>query len=92
MATLPLVCRGDDFRVAHRPTRLNGRRRARFRRGNQTVRERKKRVAADDAPLQRQSRLARFPNRDAAGIDPAHLARANAERPLGARRRRWRWT
>ena len=47
------VRRRDDFRVAHGTTRLDRRGRACFRRSNQTVRERKKSIAANYAAGER---------------------------------------
>src|SRR5439155_16830106 len=75
---------GNDFRVAHRAARLNRRGRARFRRGDQSVGKREKRVAANDTPLEREFRFARFPNGNAARIHAAHLACADAECPIFA--------
>jgi len=90
MSKMPRACerhshsacirRRDDLRVLHRTAGLNRRHRARVRRRDQTVGERKKRIAANHAAFQIQFRLARFPHRDAAGIHAAHLARAGAER------------
>src|SRR5690349_2042880 len=70
---------GDDFRVTHGAARLDGGSGAGFGGGDEAVSEGEKGVAANDASLQRKFRFARFPNGDAAGIDAAHLARADAK-------------
>ena len=44
---------GNHFRIAHRSARLNGRRRASLGRSRKAIRERKKCVAANCAPVQR---------------------------------------
>ena len=74
------IRRRDDFRILHRTARLNCRRGARIRRGDETIGKRKKCVTANHDARERQLRFARFPNRDAAAVHAAHLARAGAER------------
>ena len=73
------VCSGDHFRVFYRTTRLNRRRRTRFRSGDQSVREREERVTAHHAAVQRELRLTRFPDCDATGIHATHLSCAHTE-------------
>src|SRR5687768_13153092 len=71
---------GNDFGVADGAAGLDRGGGAGFGGGDEAVREREKSVAADHAAFERQAGFARFPNGDAAGIDAAHLAGADAER------------
>src|SRR5437764_15392663 len=73
------VRRRDDFAIAHRAARLDCCSGASLGSGDEPVRERKKRVTANDTALEEETRFARFPNSNAAGIDAAHLAGADAE-------------
>ncbi len=43
----------DDFSIANGTARLHGRGGTRFGRGNQAIREREKRITADDAAFER---------------------------------------
>jgi hypothetical protein len=70
---------GDDFGVAHRTAGLDGGGGAGLGGGDQSVREREESVAANHAALEGKPGFARFPDGDAAGVDPAHLAGADAE-------------
>src|SRR4051812_704099 len=79
-----LIRGGDHVRIANRSSGLNRGGRARFRGRNQTIWKRKKSVATYHAALKGKLRLAGFPDGDTAGIDPAHLSRADPERPTRA--------
>ena len=57
--------------------------RARFCRGDQSIREWEKSVAGDRAAFERKPSLVRFPNRNARRIDARHLACANSKCPVG---------
>ena len=80
-----LVGSRDDFFIPHRTARLNRRSRPRFRCGDKPVSKREEGIAANDASVQGEIRLARLPHGDPARIHAAHLARANAQRPSLAR-------
>ena len=82
-----IVRRGDNFLVAYRAARLNDRRGAGLRGGEQSVGKGKKGVGRNNRANRTGLRLARrlrrlggFPSGDARLIDAAHLSGADAHR------------
>ena len=73
---------GNYLVVSNRAARLNHAGRARIRRRDEPVGERKEGVASDGAPLYGETRLVSLPDGDARGIDSRHLAGADAQGPI----------
>jgi hypothetical protein len=78
-----LVRGGDDLGVAHAAARLDRGGRARIRRGEQAVGEGEERIRSDHAAHEGELGLAGLPDGDSRGVDPRHLARADAQRAVG---------
>jgi hypothetical protein len=79
-----LVRSGNDLFIAHGATGLDGGSCPGLRRRDQAISKREEGVTTDHATLEREARLARFPDGNATGIDTAHLARSDSKRAIFA--------
>ena len=80
---VPFVGGRDDFGVADGAAGLNSGGGSRGGGGDEAVWKREEGITADYAGFQGEICFAGFPHSDAAGIDTAHLAGADAEGPVG---------
>lgn len=74
---------GNDFRIADRAAGLNGSGGTGGSSCDEAVCKREKCVAADHTAFKGEAGFTSFPDRNAAGIDAAHLACTDAERAIG---------